>query len=92
VSEQPRGLLSVAELAANAGLSETKMRRLLADFETAGIAERVGDDWRLTDAAAAHYCVPFDAIRGGNVPLEEGDDDGLSHCQPGPPANRARAA
>jgi hypothetical protein len=75
-----------------AGVSEAKMERLLADFEAVGIAERVGDFWRLTDAAAAKYCVPFSEIRGGNVPLEPGDDDGLSHCQPGPPPAAEHAA
>jgi hypothetical protein len=78
-----RGCLSVAELATNAGLSEAKMRRILAGFEAAGIAERVGESWRLTDAAVEKYCLAFDEIRRGNVPLEEGDDDGLSHCTPG---------
>jgi hypothetical protein len=78
-------LLTVAELARNTGVSEAKMRRILADFEAAGIAERDGDRWRLTEAGIADYCVPLAGIREGNVPLEDDDDDGRSHCQPGPP-------
>jgi hypothetical protein len=81
-------LLTARELARNAGVSEAKMRRILTDFEACGVAERAGGGWRLTVAGIADYCVPFAEIRAGNVPLEDGDDDGLSHCQPGP----ARAA
>jgi hypothetical protein len=79
-----RGFVSVAKLAASAGASPRKMAVILADFEAAGIAERVGEGWRLTDAAAAKYCPAFDLIEAGNARLEDGDDDGLSHCKPGP--------
>jgi hypothetical protein len=90
--EQRRGFLSVAELAASAGVSPRKMAVILEDFEAARIAERVGEGWRLTDAAAAKYCPALDLIEAGNAPLEDGDDDGLSHCQPGPPPAAEHAA
>jgi hypothetical protein len=86
------GSLSVAELAASAGTSEVRMGRILAYFEAAGIAERVGDSWRMTDLAAVRYRGLFETIESGNVPLEPGDDDGLSHCQPGPRPSVERAA
>lgn len=76
--------LGVAELCARTGVSPKRMRIFLADFEAAGIAECVNaDDWRLTPTAAS-YTAAFRAMQVGNVPLEPGDDDGLSHCAPGP--------
>jgi hypothetical protein len=78
-------LITVGELARNTGIGEAKMQRILRDFEASGIAELVGDGWRLTEAGIADYCVPLTELRAGNVPLEPGDDDGLGHCPPGPP-------
>jgi hypothetical protein len=84
------GSLPLAELAASAGIASKKMAALLADFESAGIVERVGEDWRLARAStAAEYLIALDFIRGGNVPLEEGDDNGMSRCRPGPAPLRA---
>ena len=78
------GCLSLAELCAGNRVDPKRMRAFLADFEAAGIVERVGGGWRLTSTAAADYVPLFRFIKLTSVPLEPGDDDGLTHCTPGP--------
>jgi len=47
-------LASIAELAADTGLTQTKIRRILATWERLGIAEQRGSLWRLTEYLQTH--------------------------------------
>ena len=77
------GWLSVAELAASAGVSDKKMSALLADFERAGIAESIGGgDWRLTPIGELRFGRAIRASRPGDgIPVDPAD---LRLFQPGP--------
>jgi hypothetical protein len=75
-----RGTLTAAELALRLRCPVRRAEKLLADFDAAGVAERVNGGYRLTP----EYALPLRAARSTLVPLEPGDDDGLDHCRPGP--------
>ncbi|MCC6223446.1 MAG: hypothetical protein IT201_08155 [Thermoleophilia bacterium] len=47
----PPGTLTVAALAAGAGIDADVLEQLLAESREQGIVEQVGDGWRLTAAA-----------------------------------------
>jgi hypothetical protein len=74
--------VTVSELAASAGVSVKKMSALLDDFERAGVAERIGDNWRLTPTGDHRFGRALRASRPiGGVPVEPDD---LRLFLPGP--------
>ena len=86
------GALSLVELCNSNREHRPKLiARAVADFELAGIVERVGGGFRLTSTAAAEYGPAFGFIKETNVPLVPGDDDGLTHFPQGPQKARVAA-
>ena len=89
------GVLSLVELCANNPEHRPKLLALaVADFERQGIAERIGEGWRLTDTAAAQFVPLFRSIRPA-TPVELTDKelaDALTPFSPGPQKRTAVAA